>query len=74
MLPQADSVIAEHVNRFVVNPRGRFKYRNTGLDRVSHLVSNVDWNDIANLADVAEAPPWDCEITKMRWADMDDGF
>ena len=71
LLPQAELVIAERISRFKVKRAGspRHTWRTTGLDRISGLVSNVDWYDIANLADVANVPLWECELP-----DTDDGF
>ena len=63
MLPEAEDVIAGRINRFQLPHRkGNWVLRITGVDRLSGLVSNIDDNDIANMADVAEAPLWECEL------------
>ena len=66
--PEAENIIAERISRF-----GRWRvYRVTGVDRISGLASNFDKNDIATMADVAEAPLWECEFS--RFPSTDDGF
>ena len=63
MLPEAEDVIAERINRFQLPHRkGNWVLRTTGVDRISGLASNIDYNDIANMADVAETPLWECEL------------
>ena len=65
MLPEAESVISDRIDRFTTARGLRF----TSLDRLSGVVSHIDYNDIANLADVKEVPLWECEIPG-----SDDGF
>ena len=69
--PWAENIIAERISRFGSIPRGR-GWRVTGVDKLSGLASNFDKNDIANMADVAEAPLWECELP--RFPSTDDGF
>ena len=67
--PEAENIIAERISRFRSFPNGR-GWQYTGIDRISGLASNFDYNDIANLDDVAEAPLWECEL----YPSTDDGF
>lgn len=70
MLPEAEYVIAARITRFrSAQNRQRWTWKFTGPDHLSSLVSNIDFNDIANLADVGDVPLWECEIPL-----SDDGF
>lgn len=75
LLPVAEDVIAGRINRFGVRARKRragsikWEMRISNLDDISGLISNVDPMDFANMADVADVPPWECEIPL-----TDDGF
>ena len=59
MLPQADAVIAKRTKRFI--ERRDYYWRGTQLGNLSGFASNIDFTDIANLADVEGVPLWECE-------------
>ena len=74
--PGAEDVIAERTSRFGVITRYHSNGRRTkgnmricNLSGISGLAANIDWEDIANLADVGDVPLWECEIPL-----SDDGF
>ena len=69
MLPEAEYVIEQRIARFQSQTKKANRWRLTTPDNLSGIVSNIDFNDIANLADVGEVHLWECEIPR-----SDDGL
>ena len=70
MIPGVLEAMEERI-RYFRRPRGREHRLYQNVCRHYDLQVVYHKHDIANLADVGDAPLWDCE---MPWPDTDDGF
>ena len=73
MIPGAEEVLGNRISRFNYRRGGHREMgrnrRGTIRRRFDDLLVYVDGNDFANLADVSDAPLWECEMPL-----TDDGF